>query len=237
MIGGAAPSVLQAGKGVAPFVLSLFILAIGAGIFKPCVAPTILDQNRHTREYVKTLKGGEKVIVDPERTIQRIMLIFYACINVGAFFAIATTYTEKYSGFWLSFLLPGIVYFLLPILLLAVSKKIVRKKPSGSEFTQFFKITFLAIRRNKFMVWKKNFWDAVRPSKLSETGQQVSWTDRSVDDVQRTFSACLLFLYFPLYVRFSNFTMSFKRTLQLTWSSRISMMGASAPWVPIRGAP
>lgn len=46
------------------------------------------------------LKTGEKVVVDPESTIQRIMLIFYALINVGAFFAIATTYSEKYVGYW-----------------------------------------------------------------------------------------------------------------------------------------
>lgn len=33
MIGGAAPSVLQAGNGIAPFMLSFFLLAIGAGKF------------------------------------------------------------------------------------------------------------------------------------------------------------------------------------------------------------
>lgn len=32
MIGGAAPSVLQAGKGMAPFLISFFMLAFGAGI-------------------------------------------------------------------------------------------------------------------------------------------------------------------------------------------------------------
>lgn len=31
LIGGAAPSVLQAGNGIAPFMISLFMLAIGAG--------------------------------------------------------------------------------------------------------------------------------------------------------------------------------------------------------------
>jgi dipeptide/tripeptide permease len=31
MVGGAAPALLQAGKGAAPFIFSLFLLAIGAG--------------------------------------------------------------------------------------------------------------------------------------------------------------------------------------------------------------
>lgn len=81
------------------------------GIFKPCVAPLVIDQYTRQREYVKTLKSGERVIVDPETTISRILLVFYACVNIGAFFTIATTYAEKYLGFWIAFLLPGIVYF------------------------------------------------------------------------------------------------------------------------------
>lgn len=64
------------------------------------MAPTILDQYRHQKAYTRILPSGEKVLVDPESTVQRIMLIFYALINIGAFFAIATTYTEKYIGYW-----------------------------------------------------------------------------------------------------------------------------------------
>ncbi|KAH0524504.1 hypothetical protein TsFJ059_007006 [Trichoderma semiorbis] len=199
MIGGAAPSLLKAGKGLAPFIVSFFTLAIGAGIFKPNVAPTVIDQYTNQRQVIKVLKTGEKVIIDPERTIQRVMLIFYAMINVGAFFAIATTYTEKYVGFWLSFLLPGIVYFLLPFLLLAVYKRLVVKKPNGSELTNFFKIVWAGLRYNKFQVWKKDFWTVATPTKLAERGIQVTWTDRSVLDVQRTFEACVVFLYFPIY--------------------------------------
>ena len=92
MVCGAIPSVLKSGHGIGPFMVSFFILAIGAGIFKPNVAPTVLDQYVHQREYTRILKSGEKVLVDPETTIQRIMLIFYGFINCGAFFAIATTY-------------------------------------------------------------------------------------------------------------------------------------------------
>ncbi|KAH6604252.1 hypothetical protein Trco_007698 [Trichoderma cornu-damae] len=199
MIGGAAPSVLKAGQGLAPFIISFFILAIGAGIFKPNVAPTVIDQYTNQRQVIKTLKSGEKVIVDPEQTIQRVMLIFYTMINIGAFFAIATTYTEKYVGFWLSFLLPGIIYFVLPILLLSVYKKLVIKKPQGSELTNFLKIVWAGLRYNKFQVWKRDFWSAASPSKLAEHGVQATWTDRAVLDVQRTFEACIVFLYFPVY--------------------------------------
>ncbi|KAL1304300.1 hypothetical protein AAFC00_000704 [Neodothiora populina] len=205
MICGAIPTVLKAGNGIAPFMISLIILAIGAGVFKPCVALIVIDQYTHQRAYTKTLKSGEKVVVDPEVTIQRLMLAFYACVNVGAFFAIATTYSEKYVGYWLAFLLPGIVYFLLPILLLAISKHIIKKKPSGSALQNVVKICAMAIKQTKGQFWKKGFWQSASPKVLREkgittfNGKPITWTEKSVDDVVRTVKACAIFLYFPIY--------------------------------------
>jgi len=76
--------------------------------------------------YTKVLQSGERVVVDPGTTVQRLMLIFYGLVNVGAFFLLATTYTEKYVGYWLAFLLPGIVYFLLPALLWYLNNKLIK---------------------------------------------------------------------------------------------------------------
>ncbi|PVH94284.1 PTR2-domain-containing protein [Periconia macrospinosa] len=199
MIGGAAPSLLKAGKGLAPFLVSFVLLAVGAGIFKPLVAPTLLDQYAHQKSYTKTLSSGEKVIVDPEITIQRITLIFYGFINVGAFFSIATTYAEKYLGFWIAFLLPGIVYFLLPVLLYFMNKRLVKSPVVGSELTQFFKILGAAIKGNGYKLWGKGYWDVVRPAALAEKGITVTWSDKAVTDVYRTLEACQIFCYFPLW--------------------------------------
>ncbi|KUI68535.1 Peptide transporter PTR2 [Cytospora mali] len=199
MVGGSAPSVLKAGNGIAPFMISFFMLAIGAGIFKPNVAPTVLDQYKHQREYVKTLKSGERVVVDPETTIQRIMVIYYGFINVGAFFALASTYAERYVGYWLAYLLPTIMYCAVIIVFLSVKNKIVKKPPMGSELNKFFKITWVCLKESKFMFWKKNFWDAARPAHLAEKGKTAAWNNRLVTDVSRTWSACQIFLYIPIY--------------------------------------
>lgn len=99
LVGGAAPALLTAGKGTAPFLVSFFLLAFGAGIFKPNIAPTLIDQYKYQKEYTKVLKSGEKVLVDPETTISHILLIFYAFVNVGAFFSIAVVYIEKVCDF------------------------------------------------------------------------------------------------------------------------------------------
>lgn len=95
MVVGAIPSILQAGHGMAPFIVSLMILALGAGIdsspylyvkhiltstigiFKPNISPTVMEQVTFKHPYIMTLKSGERVIVHPETTIQRLTLTFY----------------------------------------------------------------------------------------------------------------------------------------------------------------
>ncbi|KAE8352492.1 POT family-domain-containing protein [Aspergillus coremiiformis] len=199
---GALPSVLQKGTAhsAPPFIIALLVLALGAGIFKPNIAPTILDQHRVKKPYTKVLKSGEKVIVDPELTTSRTMLIFYGVVNIGSFYMLATTYSEKYVGYWLAFLLAGIIYFLLPIVLALAYKKTYRQPPSGtSDLSKAVKIVSMALRRNKFRVWRKNFFDAARPSVLAAEGIHVEWTDKLVDDVRRTLVATEVFFYFPIY--------------------------------------
>lgn len=191
--------------GIAPFIISLILLAIGAGIFKPNVSPTLLDQFKHQQPYTKSLPSGERVVVDPEVTVQRIMLIFYGFINIGAFFGIATVYCEKYIGFWLAFLLPGIAYFALPALLWYLYYKLTMYPPDGSALSKVWKILLVAMKHNRGAFWRTGFWDVAQPSLLAErgittfNGKLISWTDKDVDDVKRTMVACAIFLYFPIY--------------------------------------
>ncbi|KAI1090078.1 POT family protein [Rostrohypoxylon terebratum] len=200
MVGGAAPALLQAGKGVAPFMISFFLLAFGAGIFKPNVSPTVIDQYTYQREYTKVLKSGEKVLVDPETTVNHIMLIFYAFVNIGAFFSIAIVYIEKYHSFWLAFLLPGIVYILLPVLLAVMYKRTVRKPPNGSDLTKFVKITTSALKKSKGNIFSKNLWNNVKPSVLAGQGTHVSYSEKDVDDARRSWQAVSIFLYIPIWI-------------------------------------
>jgi dipeptide/tripeptide permease len=163
------------------------------------VAPTVLDQYTHQKPYVTTTKKGERVIVDPQMTIQRIMTIYYGFINIGAFYAIASTYAEKFVGFWLAFLLPTIIYFVVPIIFLGLRKRMVRKPPQGSELNTFFKVMWLALKKNKFNPWAKDFWGKVRPARLAAEGLPVNHSDKLVSDIKRTLTACAIFLYIPLY--------------------------------------
>ncbi|CAD6446385.1 dfb42ad6-8e30-4271-9a93-d58effc31d4b [Sclerotinia trifoliorum] len=204
---GALPSVLQAGHGMAPFVIGIITLAFGAGLFKSNVSPMLLDQDTQKGLIVKALPDGEKVILDPEVTAQRLALAFYGMVNVGAFFGIATTYSEKKVGFWLAYGLPMILYLLLPILLWVMNKRLVKYPPQGSDIGKFFKVIGIAIRRNGLKGFgRKGYLDAAKPSVLAaqgitgdHNGKQMDWTDAFVEDVKRSLEACTIFLFFPIY--------------------------------------
>jgi dipeptide/tripeptide permease len=45
MIISAIPSILQAEHAIGPFALSLYMLAVGAALFKPNIAPTVLGKS------------------------------------------------------------------------------------------------------------------------------------------------------------------------------------------------
>jgi hypothetical protein len=186
---GAIPSVLQAGSSHAspPFIIGLLILALGTGLFKPNIAPTILDQIKYQKAYIQVSKAGERVIVDPEATAQRVMLLFYGFVNVGAFFLIATSYTEKYVGYWAAFLESGCLYFLLPILLALLYSRTYKAPAFGSsDLTNAFRITGMALKQSRYQPWKDGFWDRAKASRLADQGIEVAWSDQLVEDVRRT---------------------------------------------------
>jgi hypothetical protein len=74
MVISAIPSIIQSDHAIGPFALSLYMLAVGAALFKANIAPTVLDQNPHKKPHVITNKNGSKAIVDPEATSESIML-------------------------------------------------------------------------------------------------------------------------------------------------------------------
>lgn len=133
------------------------------------------------------------------------MLIFYGLVNVGAFYAVGVDYAEKYIGYWLAFLLPGIIYFLLPILLLVYYKRTVKVPPSKSAYNSVYSIIWVALRSNGWRIFRKGFWDPARPSVMrangitTYNGGEIPWNDDLVDDVARTFSVCQIYLYFVVY--------------------------------------
>ncbi|CAJ2514090.1 Uu.00g022090.m01.CDS01 [Anthostomella pinea] len=203
MIISALPPVLQSGHAIGPFAFSLYLLAIGAAQFKPNISPTLMDQNPHKIAHIITdAKSGERIIVDPEESINSVMLWFYLLINLGSTFGIATSYLAKLVGYWAAYLIPTILYLLLPPLLFYLNPRLVKQPPGGSDLVNVFKVLGDIFAHGGLKsIGRKGFWEAGKPSVLRAAGstKTFSYDDQFVNDVRRTFQACGIFLFIPIW--------------------------------------
>lgn len=110
------------------------------------ISPLISEQYTDDRPYIKTLKSGERVIIDHASTIARIYMYFYLMINVGALLGqISMVYAEKFVGYWLSFFLPTLLFCFAPFVLFVCRKRYRRVPPTGSVYAEAFRLWKLAM--------------------------------------------------------------------------------------------
>lgn len=195
---------------LAAMIIGILVIGFGTGGFKPNISPLIVEQLHIEHLKVKTLKSGERVIVDPAITINRVYNWFYMFINVGALIGQLTmVYAEKYVGFWLSFLLPTSMLCICPIVMWWGRKRYERRAPGGSVLSKALKTWLLAQKGrwhiNPYVTWKRmhedDFWDNVKPSRFAP-GTKPTWMtfdDAWVDELRRGFAACAVFGWYPIY--------------------------------------
>ena len=189
----AIPSSLRAGAGTGGYITSILLTGIGTGGIKANVAPLIAEQYKRRTMAIAITKKGERVVIDPYVTIQRIFMIFYWCINVGALSLLATPYLERDVGFWSAYLL-CICVFLIGITILVLGRKqYVDRPPSGSVVGHAFRIVGQMIRYRNTNAAKSNF--------RTEKGltKPVPWTDSFVDEVKRALQGCKVFCIYPVF--------------------------------------
>jgi dipeptide/tripeptide permease len=201
LVASGAKSLLADGSAKGPFFVGIYIISLGAAMFKPNVSPLLLDQMTSHVPRVITLKSGERVIEDPEHSTERVMLWFYLLINVGGFVQVATSYTEKYVGWWLSWLIPLVLYFPLPFVMWFLKKRLVHHKPGGSDLPNVFKILGFNMRNGGlWRIGRKGWWENAKPSVQAAHGltPTTAYNDQFVEDVKRTFQATGMFCFFPV---------------------------------------
>ncbi|KAK9379358.1 POT family-domain-containing protein [Kockiozyma suomiensis] len=186
------PVAIDAGASLGGLITAMIVIGLGTGGIKSNVSPLIAEQYTNTKKFVKELKSGERVIVDPAVTIQSLFMIFYLCINVGSLSAIATTELELHVGFWAAYLLPFVFFFVGIFALVVGHTFYIKKPPSGSVVPQAFRIiTIGAMNRNM---------NYARPSFRAEMNlSRVPWTNHFVDEVSRALVACRVFVFYPIY--------------------------------------
>ena len=226
----AIPQVIVHPQGaIACFAVGLIIFGMGTGGFKPNISPLIAEQyeQKNPKQYIRVLKSGERVIVDPTMTISRIYMYFYMMVNIGALTGqIGMVYAEKYVGFWLSFVLPTALYCVCPFVMWAMSRRYAKRAPTGSVLAKAIKLWRLAAKGrfsanpvttsvDPFPLCAKtttdkinsvknlradDFWENVKPSRLGQAKPDwMTFDDGWVDEVRRGLKACTVFLWYPLY--------------------------------------
>ncbi|KAJ6018251.1 hypothetical protein N7451_001630 [Penicillium sp. IBT 35674x] len=188
------PAALENGAGLGGFIVAILIIGLGTGGIKSNVAPLIADQYKRKKMAVTTTKKGERVIIDPALTIQRIYMIFYGCINVGSLSLLATPYMELYIGFWSGYLLCLCMFAVGTLTLVLGRKYYVVRPPQGSIITDAFKALGM-------MIMNRNM-DAPKPSwQIANGNAEVSlpWDDHFIDELKRALIACRVFAFYPIY--------------------------------------
>lgn len=183
------PSVASKDTSLAGFIVAVIVIGLGTGGIKANVSPLIADQVPKSKPSIKVLKSGERVIEDPNITIQNVFMFFYLMINVGALSVIATTELEHNVDFWAAFLLP-LCFFTIAIAALVLGKNNYVKVPVGDKvIARSFKCSFIALKSLNY--------DAARPSLHPE--KEFPWDEQFVDEVQRALYACKVFAFYPIY--------------------------------------
>jgi proton-dependent oligopeptide transporter, POT family len=179
----------------AGLVVAMIVIGLGTGGIKSNVSALIVEQYSNTKRYIKVTKKGERVIVDPTITIQRMYTWFYWAINIGGLSSMATTQLELRVGFWAAYLLPFCVFFLALAVLIIGRKKYVTRPPRGSVVLYAFKVMWIGLRN-------KGNLDAAKPSYQATIGgnkHTTHWNDLFVDEIRRALVACRIFVFFPIY--------------------------------------
>ncbi|KAK5112902.1 hypothetical protein LTR62_003724 [Meristemomyces frigidus] len=200
----ALPTAIEHGASLGGYVTAILVIGFGTGGIKSNIAPLIADQYTRKVMALKTLKTGERVIIDPAITYQRIYMVFYWCINVGCLSLLATPFMEKYKGFWSAYILCFCVFTMGVVVLILSRKHYVVRPPQGSIITDAFKALGLMIAGRST--------NAAKPSWRAANGmtKQVPWSDHFVDELVRALRACKVFCFYPVFwVCYGQFSSNF----------------------------
>lgn len=199
------PTALDHGAGLGGFIAAIIVIGLGTGGIKSNVAPLIADQYKRRQMVIgHDDKTGERVIIDPAITIQRIYMVFYWCINVGSLSLLATPYMERDTDFWSAYLLCLCIFFVGTLVLVLGRKVYVVRPPQGSIITNAFRVIGIMIKNRKM--------DSAKSSYQAALGQATTnrWDDHFVDEVKRALVACQVFCFYPIYwVVYGNFSNNF----------------------------
>ncbi|EAT83815.2 hypothetical protein SNOG_08647 [Parastagonospora nodorum SN15] len=218
LVATSTPSSIQSGAGFGGLIAAMITIGLGTGGIKANVTPMCAEQYQNARPVLKTLKTGEKVVVDPELTVQKLFMWFYWVVNVGALSPLITVNVEAHHSFWLAYLIPLIAIIISLAVFLTGSKKYIKVPPQSSAIVDAIKTTTIAVREKGFQNAKPSALAESRRDDKYKFSRETRYTDTYVEDVRRGVKSCKIFLFFPFY---------FVCWIQI-WNNLISQAGEMA---------
>ncbi|KAI9486125.1 MAG: POT family-domain-containing protein [Benjaminiella poitrasii] len=214
----ASPAGIANGAAFPGFIVAIIIIGLGTGGIKSNVSPLVAEQYQSRSPYISTNKKGERVIVTPQATYQKIFNMFYWGINVGSLSAIATTELEKNVGFWPAFLLPTLMFIPGIVVVFLGRKRYVQTPPRGSVLLEAFKVVMYS--------FKVKSLDACKPSNLvterPDLAVNATWDDVFVDELRRALRACIVFCWYPIYwLCYSQMTNNLVSQAATMWTGNV----------------
>ncbi|KAK2750738.1 peptide transporter ptr2 [Myotisia sp. PD_48] len=188
------PVSIEHGASFGGLIAAMVIIGLGTGGIKANISPLIAEQVTEKKPTIKELKSGERVIVDPSRTVERIYMIFYLCINIGSLSAIATTELELHIGFWAAYLLPMAMFMVGFVVTILGKRFYVVRPPKGSVIPRAFKAMWIGLMHRGNMDAAKSTYQLATGGKYT-----IPWDDQFVEEIKRALVACKVFAYFPIY--------------------------------------
>ncbi|AWU74715.1 uncharacterized protein C5L36_0A12900 [Pichia kudriavzevii] len=200
----ALPPVIAKGQAaLAPTVLAILSLSVCTGFIKANLLPLMLDQYPYSTNVLRREPTGEVVYVDRDGSMERLTMIFYWSINIGAFLQIATSYSAKRVGYWLAFLCPMLMYCIVVIAMLIIRPHLKPEVPQGSLLKKAVIVVTECLKGNFIKRLKnKEFWAYAYPSNMESRGvpaEKIKWTEQEVKDYKSTFTQCLMFAYWVIF--------------------------------------
>lgn len=188
------PIAIHQNAALGGLITAMILIGLGTGGIKSNVNPLVAEQYKRKKQVIRTLRSGERVIVDPGVTIQRIYMIYYLCVTCGSLSSIATTEMELHIGFWAAYLLPLLVFLMGFFIFLSAKKNYAISPPKSRVIQHAFKAMWIGL------INKANM-DAAKPCYQEAVGckSAVPWDDVFVEELKRGLVACRVFLVFPIY--------------------------------------
>jgi POT family proton-dependent oligopeptide transporter len=134
------------------FILGIILLGIGTCGFKQNISLLIIERTSSDQDDRSKATKRRAVIHGPALPANRVYMYFYLFINIGALIGqLAMSYTEKFVGFWLAWLLPTFMLCICPLAYFGEginTNELRQRDPSSSRHCEFGSLLSVAVRRS-----------------------------------------------------------------------------------------